>query len=45
LFETITGFAGNYWHVLSTLVVRSGDPRYKARRTACSVTAWLLSRH
>ena len=43
--QTMPSFAGIYRGAACTLVVRLGDPRYKAPRTACSVTAWLLSRH
>ena len=38
-------FVGNLPNRVGPLVVRFDDPRYKACRTACSVTAWLLSRH
>jgi hypothetical protein len=44
-FGRYAHFIGKYPVTGSGLVVRSLDPRYKARRTACSVTAWLLSRH
>ena len=37
-------FCDKYLGYAWPLVVRYDDPRYKACRTACSVTAWLLSR-